>query len=327
MSIDRDSYRSIIRNHLHQGVSHTDFALPEHYSGKVRERYRLDEQRLLIITTDRQSAFDRILATIPFKGAVLNLVSAWWFEHTSPIIANHLLQIPHPQIAVVKECSVFPIEFVVRGYITGTTNTSLWTVYNSGQKEYCGHVLPEGLVKNQRLAKPLLTPTTKEKTHDRPISPAEIVQEGWMSQADWDEAAAKALELFAYGQKTALEHGLILVDTKYEFGKDKEGNIILIDEIHTPDSSRYWLADSYESRFASQREPESIDKEFLRLWFAQNSDPYHDKELPVAPEELVVELSLRYIILYEMITGKPFPFPSGSSIEQAVSDIIKEASK
>ena len=262
-----------------------------------------------LITTDRQSAFDRILAAIPFKGQVLNQTSAWWFEQTKDIIPNHVINIPDPNATVARKCTVFPIEFVVRGYITGSTSTSLWTVYNSGDREYCGNVLPDGLVKNQKLETNMLTPTTKEEHHDRPISPSEIVNEGWMSQEDWDYCSGKAVELFTFGQKIAAENGMILVDTKYEMGRDEDGHIMLIDEIHTPDSSRYWLADSYEARINAGKEPENIDKEFLRLWFVDNCDPYNDKVLPDAPEELVIELSKRYIQLYEMITGKTFSFP------------------
>ena len=204
---------------------------------------------------------------------------------------------------------VFSIEFVVRGYITGSTSTSLWTVYNNGDREYCGNALPEGLMKNQKLNANMLTPTTKEEYHDRPIAPDEIVSEGWMSQKNWDYCSQKALALFSFGQKKAAENGMVLVDTKYEMGRDADGTIRLIDEIHTPDSSRYWLAKTYDERMAVGQEPQNIDKEFLRLWFVDNCDPYNDKTLPEAPEELVVELSSRYIYLYETITGGMFPFP------------------
>ncbi len=244
------------------------------------------------------------------KAKCSNLTSAWWFEQTQHIIPNHVIVIPDPNVTIAKKCSVFPIEFVVRGYITGTTSTSLWTQYQKGVRDYCGNALPEGLRKNQHLAAPMLTPTTKEEHHDRPISPADIVKEGWMSQADWDAASDAALRLFEYGVEVAKKHGLILVDTKYEMGRDAEGNIVLIDEIHTPDSSRYWLANSYEERFAKQAEPENIDKEFLRLWFAEHCDPYKDETLPVAPEELIMTLSSRYIQFYEMITGTRFNFPA-----------------
>ena len=204
---------------------------------------------------------------------------------------------------------MFPVEFVVRGYITGTTSTSAWVNYQNGMRDYCGNLLPEGLKKNQKFAAPLVTPTTKDDKHDRLISPAEIVKEGLMTQAEWDYVSKKALELFTFGQEVAARNGLILVDTKYEFGKDANGVITIVDEMHTPDSSRYWIAKSYTERFAADQEPENIDKEFLRLWFKDHCDPYNDKELPPAPEELVIELSRRYIQLYEMITGEKFLFP------------------
>jgi phosphoribosylaminoimidazole-succinocarboxamide synthase len=301
-------YKKTITANLNNCLTKTNLSAGVKYGGKVRDRYEL-EDRLVLITTDRQSAFDRILAAIPFKGQVLNQTSAWWFEQTKDIIPNHVINIPDPNATVARKCTVFPIEFVVRGYITGSTSTSLWTVYNSGDREYCGNVLSDGLVKNQKLDTNMLTPTTKEEHHDRPISPSEIVNEGWMSQEDWDYCSGKAVELFTFGQKIAAENGMILVDTKYEMGRDEDGHIMLIDEIHTPDSSRYWLADSYEARINAGKEPENIDKEFLRLWFVDNCDPYNDKVLPDAPEELVIELSKRYIQLYEMITGKTFSFP------------------
>mgnify|MGYP003386514174 FL=1 len=287
----------------------TDLGKREKYQGKVRDRYDLGDE-LLLVTTDRQSAFDRVLASIPFKGQVLNLTGAWWFEHTKDIVANHVLGIPDPNVTAAKKCEVFPIEFVVRGFITGSSATSLWTVYNNGDREYCGLSFPDGLKKNQRLDVPVLTPTTKEEAHDRPISPAAIVEEGWMTQEDWDAAAQVALELFKRGQETASRNGLILVDTKYEMGKDSNGTLTLVDEIHTPDSSRYWIEETFEERFEASQEPQNVDKEFLRLWFKDNCDPYGDEVLPAAPRDLVVELSRRYLYLYERITGEPFPFPA-----------------
>lgn len=274
----------------------------------MRDRYDLGD-KIILITTDRQSAFDRILASVPFKGQVLNLTSLWWFEQMQSVVPNHMIAVPDPNVMIAKKCSVFPIEFVVRGYITGTTNTSLWTQYNNGVRQYCGVALPHGLQKNQQLDEPILTPTTKEKDQDRPISPKEIVDEGWMSQADWEQASTIALQLYERGVAIAKQHGLILVDTKYELGRDEQGQLTLVDEIHTPDSSRYWLANSYTERFVNQLEPENIDKEFLRLWFAQHCNPYEDVNLPKAPDELVIRLSSRYIQLYEMITGNAFQFP------------------
>jgi phosphoribosylaminoimidazole-succinocarboxamide synthase len=298
-------YLEAIRAALPHCLTETSYKFGQKYEGKVRDTYDLGD-KIILITTDRQSAFDRVLAAVPFKGQVLNLTSAWWFEKTEHIIPNHVIVIPDPNVTIAKKCDVFPIEFVVRGYITGTTSTSLWTQYNSGVRHYCGIQFIEGLRKNQRLATPLLTPTTKDKDHDRPISPAEIIAEGWMTQADWDEASAAALKLFEFGTQTAAEHGLILVDTKYEMGRDAEGRIVLVDEIHTPDSSRYWLAADYEARFAANKEPDNIDKEFLRLWFKDHCDPYNDLVLPKAPDDLIVTLSSRYIQLYEMITGQSF---------------------
>lgn len=313
------SYAEQIQEALPYCLTETHFEFGKKYQGKVRDTYDVGD-RLIIVTTDRQSAFDRVLASVPYKGHVLNLTSAWWFEQTKHIIPNHVLSIPDPNVTIAKKCSVFPIEFVVRGYITGTTSTSLWTQYKNGNRNYCGNPLPEGLQKNQRLAKPIITPTTKETAHDRPITPAEIVAEGWMTQDDWEYASAAALRLFQYGVERAAKNGLILVDTKYEMGKDAEGNIVLIDEIHTPDSSRYWLSDSYENRMANGQEPENIDKEFLRLWFAEHCDPYKDAVLPEPPAELIVKLSSRYIQLFEMITGNRFAFPD---LVQSVQKRIK----
>lgn len=303
-------------------LNNTAFTFGKKYQGKVRDAYDLGD-KLILITTDRLTAFDRQLAMIPYKGQVLNLISAWWFEQTADMIPNHLIAIPDPNVVIVKKCEVFPIEFVVRGYITGTTSTSLWTQYQKGVRDYCGISFPEGLRKNQQLNQPVLTPTTKEKEHDRPITPKEIISEGWMSQADWEEASYLALKLYKIGVETAEKHGLILVDTKYEFGRDKEGKMIVVDEIHTPDSSRYWLGKSYAERFAQGQEPENIDKEFLRLWFAKNCDPYKDEVLPSAPQELVEALSGRYIQLYEMITGKNFSFmqTSGPVVERIMRNI------
>ncbi len=320
-----NDYTTQIKPHLNNCLTATDLPQGEKITGKVRDTYLL-EDKLVLITTDRLSAFDRVLASIPFKGQVLNQTSAWWFEKTRHILPNHVLGIPDPNATLGKKCTVFPIEFVVRGYITGSTDTALWTHYKNGSRNYCGNPLPEGLVKNQKLAANIITPTTKEKEHDRPISPEDIVSEGWMTQADWDYCAAKALELFRFGQEIAAKHGLILVDTKYEMGRDAKGNILLIDEIHTPDSSRYWIAETYDERLAAGNEPQNIDKEFIRLWFRDNCDPYNDADLPPAPDELVIELSRRYIYLYETITGEKFQFPAADqSIDQRILDNITQA--
>ena len=318
-----EHYKARINAELNNTLTETALSSGSKRTGKVRDQYELDN-KIVLITTDRQSAFDRVLASIPFKGQVLNLTSAWWFDQTKDIIPNHVIKIPDPNVTIVKKCEVFPIEFVVRGYITGSTSTSLWTVYNNGDREYCGNTLQEGLVKNQKLDTNMLTPTTKEEHHDRPISPDEIISEEWMTQKDWDYCSQIALELFAFGQVKSRQNGMILVDTKYEMGRDKDGIIRLIDEIHTPDSSRYWVANTYEERMSAGQEPQNIDKEFLRLWFVDNCDPYNDEILPDAPEELVAELSSRYIYLYETVVGESFPFPDASKlVEERINENLK----
>tara|TARA_X000001036_G_scaffold196236_1_gene184913 strand:+ start:876 stop:1847 length:972 start_codon:yes stop_codon:yes gene_type:complete len=319
-----DHYKKRISSELKNCLTETTFLKGEKKTGKVRDQYEAGN-KIVLITTDRQSAFDRVLASIPFKGQVLNQTSAWWFKKTEHIIKNHLLEMPDPNVIIAKKCKVIPIEFVVRGYITGSTSTSLWTVYNNGDREYCGNALPEGLIKNQKLNENMLTPTTKEKHHDRPISPEGIIKEGWMKEEDWVYCSKIALDLFSFGQQVAAEHGMILVDTKYEMGVDESGKILLIDEIHTPDSSRYWIKNTYEERMADGMEPENIDKEFLRLWFVDNCDPYNDEKTPPAPEDLVVELSNRYIYLYETITGEKFPMPpEGELIKNRIVKNLKE---
>jgi len=332
--IETASATSIIHAHLSHTLSSTHLPVfsstQTKYVGKVRDTYCIDSETMVLITTDRLSAFDRSLCNVPFKGQVLNLVSQWWFNKTQHIIPNHLLSVPHPNVTIGKRCKLLPIEVVVRAYVTGSTGTSLWTHYSRGVREYCGHKLADGMVKNQRLPHPIVTPTTKSDEHDVPISGAEIVSGNHMNKEQWEYVEKKALEIFTFGQQVALEHGLLLVDTKYEFGVDTDGVIRLIDEIHTPDSSRYWLAPSYESRMSQGLEPENIDKEFLRLWYISVCDPYKDDTLPEAPAEKVVELAQRYILLYEKITGQGFPYPDKLStnlsqdIEIAVTNWIHQ---
>ncbi|PKU70354.1 phosphoribosylaminoimidazole-succinocarboxamide synthase, chloroplastic [Dendrobium catenatum] len=286
--------------------------------GKVRDIYE-GKGYMVLVTTDRQSAFDRVLASIPFKGQVLNKTSIWWFSKTEHIVPNAVICSPDKNVTIAKKCSVFPVEFVVRGFVTGSTDTSLWTVYNSGRRHYCGNILPDGMKKNQKLPANILTPTTKETNHDVPVSPDEIVKMGLMTEDEYLEVSSKAMRLFEYGQQVALDHGLLLVDTKYEFGKDSDGNILLIDEVHTPDSSRYWIASSYQERFNACLEPENVDKEFLRLWFKDHCNPYEDQVLPDAPEDLICELAWRYIFLYETITNSKFQIPT---MEESIHDRI-----
>ncbi len=273
--------------------------------GKVRDIY-IQGDKIILISTDRHSSFDRIIAHIPYKGQVLNQISAFWFEKTKDIVQNHVIEVPDPNVLVAKKCKPLPIEVIVRGYITGTTNTSLWTLYQNGERDFGGFILPDGMKKNQKLDEPVLTPTTKSDEHDRPVTPKEIVREALVSKEIWDEVADKAIKVFKRGQEIALEAGLILVDTKYEFGIDENGKVTLIDEIHTPDSSRYWQAGTYQARIDQGLDPEYFDKEFLRLWFKDNCKPYEDKVLPEAPEEMVQELSRRYIQIFEQITKQKF---------------------
>lgn len=313
-----------IKEQINFTLKETNFPnLGKKYKGKVRDVY-IAEDKIFLISTDRQSAFDRILARIPFKGQVLNQTSAFWFEQTKDIIKNHVIDVPDPNVVVCKKLKVFPVEVVVRGYITGVTSTAAWTAYQKGERNFCGNILPEGLKKNQKFEKQIITPTTKSLEHDEKISGEEIVKRNLTTQEQWDFISKKALELFQRGTEIAAKNGLILVDTKYEFGYDEEGNIFLIDEIHTPDSSRFWIKNTYEERFAKDEEPENIDKEFLRLWFKEHCDPYKDKVLPEAPEELVIELSKRYIKLFEMITGDEFKAEIGD-VRERIEGNLKNA--
>jgi phosphoribosylaminoimidazole-succinocarboxamide synthase len=308
--------REIIERSLDNCLDDTSFlGLKNGKRGKVRDIYDLGD-RLLLITTDRQSAFDRILANVPFKGQVLNQVSAFWFENTKDIVPNHVIETPDPNVTVGRKCTVFPIEFVVRGYLTGSTDTAAWTQYSKGIRNICGNSLPDNMVKNQKFIRPILTPTTKSDEHDESISAEQIVERRLIDKETWKKLETIAFKLFERGTQIAAKNGLILVDTKYELGVDSKGAVTLIDEIHTPDSSRYWIAASYEKLFKAGKEPENIDKEFLRLWFRDHCDPYKDKVLPQAPKDLVIELSSRYIQLYEMITGKAFAINTGAPIKE-----------
>ena len=295
-----------IKEHINDVLIETDFKnLGERKIGKVRDIYTQPD-KITLISTDRHSSFDRIIAYIPFKGEILNQISSFWFENTKDIIQNHVISMPDPSVLVAKKCKPLPIEAIVRGYITGVTSTSLWTHYQAGKRDFGNFVLPEGMKKNQKLPEPVFTPSTKFEEHDRTLSPQEIVAEGLMTQELTDEVERTAIALFKRGQEVALSRGLILVDTKYEFGIDEEGKLMLIDEIHTPDSSRYWKADTYQARLDKGEEPEYFDKEFLRIWFRDNCDPYKDATLPEAPAELVAKLARRYVEIYEMITGQEF---------------------
>ncbi|MCS6909667.1 MAG: phosphoribosylaminoimidazolesuccinocarboxamide synthase [Anaerolineales bacterium] len=296
-----------LRAALPLALAETHLPLPGRGAGKVREWYSLGEGRRLVVTTDRLSAFDRVLACVPYKGQVLNQLSAWWFRNLQLSVFNHLIDVVDPHASIVLEATPFPVEVIVRGYITGVTGTALWRRYALGEREIYGYRLPEGLRKNQALPAPLVTPTTKggPTGHDERLSCAEVVARGLLDAQTWDEVLSAALALFARGQAVARAAGLILVDTKYEFGRAPDGRVLLIDEVHTPDSSRFWKAESYEQRFAAGEEPENFDKEFVRLAYAARG--YRgDGEPPRMPDELWIAAGQRYITLYEMLTGQPF---------------------
>ena len=285
--------------------------LPGFYAGKVRDSYDLPDGRRVMIATDRQSAFDQVLAAVPYKGQVLNQTARFWFEQTADICPNHVVAYPDPNVVIAKRLDMLPVEMVVRDYITGSTETSIWPMYKAGKRVLYGIEFPDGLVKNQKLPETILTPTTKaaQGDHDAPITPEEIVSTGLLPQEQWDALAKISLALFARGREIAARNGLILVDTKYEFGVDENGDITVADEIHTPDSSRYWHTASYDERMAAGQEPESLDKEFLRLWIAERCDPYKDP-IPDIPDETLMEFSARYIELYETVTGRAFEKPA-----------------
>lgn len=297
----------LLRKHLGLTLEATLFSsLGERYEGKVRDNYSKDGKRFIVVT-DRISAFDRILGTVPFKGQVLNRLAAWWFERTKSVAKNHLLSVPDPNVLECIECTPLPVEFVVRAYITGSTSTSMWTHYAAGERVFCGHTLPDGLAKNQRLERPILTPATKapQGEHDVSASREEILARGDVSAEDFDRAADMAMKLFAAGQKICAERGLILVDTKYELGKTKDGEIVVIDEIHTPDSSRFWMAATYDERFAQGLDPEPLDKDFVRRYYTALG--YRgDGEPPELPPEVRVGAAKRYIEAFERITGESF---------------------
>ena len=286
--------------------------LPNHYRGKVRDTYDLGDGRLVIISSDRLSAFDTILAVIPYKGQVLTQTARFWFDATADICPNHVLAYPDPNVVVGTRLDILPVEIVVRGYLAGTTGTSILTLYKKGEREMYGHRLPDGLADNQKLPTPIITPTSKanDGEHDAPLTPAQIVEQGLLSALQWETLSRYALALFARGQEMAAARGLILVDTKYEFGVDTNGRIVLADEIHTPDSSRYWFAETYAEKFAKGERPDSFDKDFVRAWVAARCDPYTDP-IPEIPAQMIDETARIYIQAFETITGKSFEVEAG----------------
>jgi len=312
--MSKDTIKSLIKAHLHDVLIDAEFPeLPNFGRGKVRDHYDLSKNRRLMITTDRQSAFDQVLAAVPFKGQVLTSAARFWFEKTEDIVPNHIIEYPDPNVMLARKLKMLPVEIVVRDYLTGSTSTSIWSMYKVGNRKPYGIDLPEGMNKNEKLPKTILTPTTKGimGEHDVPITSDEIVFRSIMTKDKLEEVENIALKLFERGKEIALNHGLILVDTKYEFGYDEDGILTLADEIHTPDSSRYWMADSYEELISNGEEPNSLDKEFLRLWIADHCDPYKEA-IPAIPDDTLIDFSARYIDLFEKISGKEFQMPSGA---------------
>ena len=280
--------------------------LGQRIEGKVRDSYVRGDQRTIVVS-DRVSCFDVVVGTIPLKGQVLNQAAAFWFDQVSDIAPHHLISVPDPCVSIVKECKLLPVEFVYRGYLTGSSSTSIWTAYEQGERVYCGHTLPDGMTRHEKLREPLLTPTTKAEqgAHDELISREQLIESGAISEALYDEAAAIARRLFARGQEFAASRGLILVDTKYEMGLDENGGIVVIDEIHTPDSSRYWYADGYEQALSRGESPRSIDKEYVRLWLGEQGYKGEGAS-PALPDEVRCEAARRYIEAFEQVTGASF---------------------
>lgn len=322
-----------IKNSLPKVLKEIDIpGLGKRFQGKVRDVYTVGEQRITI-TTDRQSAFDVILGHIPFKGAVLNQLAAFWFDKTRPIVANHMISVPDPNVLVSQNLEGIPIEMIVRGYMSGVTKTSIWYSYQQGERLIYGIKFPDGMVKNEQLPQPVITPTTHgggKGGHDERLTRKEIVAMKLKLPSGrvitpklYQQMEEAALALFDFGSKLCKRKGLILVDTKYEFGLDQKGRLTLMDEIHTPDSSRFWKADSYKERIKKGLEPENFDKEFLRLWYADKG--YRgDGKPPKMSDQLIIDLAKRYISVYEKITGKTFKafkYPIEERIIQAVTKL------
>jgi phosphoribosylaminoimidazole-succinocarboxamide synthase len=299
----------VLRGQLDRTLEGTHFpGLGRRYEGKVRDNYSTADGRRILIATDRISAFDVVLGTIPFKGQVLNQIAQYWFEETAKIAPNHVLSVPDANVTIGRECVPLKAELIMRAYLTGVTTTSIWYAYERGAREFCGHKLPEGMKKNQKLPRPLLTPSTKadKGDHDVSVSRAELLDMGAVTAEDFDRAAGMAEALFTFGQRRAAERGLILVDTKYEMGKTPDGEIVVIDEIHTPDSSRYWYADDYELRLSRGEEPRGLDKEYVRKWLVTERNYRGEGPPPPLPPEVRIEAARRTIALYDLVTGRPF---------------------
>jgi len=318
-----------IKNALNSTVDKINFpGAKSQHSGKVREGFELDGNKRAIVVSDRISAFDFVLGTVPFKGQVLNQITTWWFKKLDGVVPHHMISMPDPNVALVKSVKVLPIEIIVRGYLTGTTKTSSWYAYQNLNREICGLTMPAGMKKDEKFPEYMVTPTTKPTAageHDEAISREEIIEQGLVSAEVYDLAAEYALKMFALGQKVAAERGLILVDTKYEMGIDADGNLIVIDEVHTPDSSRYWIADTYDERMAKGEAPEALSKEFVREAIVDQG--YDVNDLSVNPakflnDDLRVAAAMKYIELYETMTGEKFEFPAEGDATSRIEESL-----
>ncbi len=287
--------------------------LPNHYAGKVRDNYDLADGRRIIIASDRLSAFDQILTAVPLKGQVLTQIARFWFDAMRDICPNHVIEYPDPNVVLCRRLDILPVEIVVRDYLAGTTSTSLLSMYKAGKREMYGIKLPDGLDENQKLPETVITPTTKaaDGDHDEPLSPADIASRSLLTAEQWRTVSDHALALFARGREMARARGLILVDTKYEFGLDEAGRVTLADEIHTPDSSRYWFLESYERKIRAHERPDSFDKDIVRNWVAARCDPYKEP-VPEIPRDVILEAARIYAEVFEQITGKSMALPDRS---------------
>ena len=295
----------MLPDRLPPAIDATAFDLGRRYQGKVRDTYALGDGRLALVTTDRISAFDHVLRqAIPLKGQVLNGVAAYFFEQTADLVPNHVLSVPDPNVTLAIRCDPLPIEFVMRGFLAGHA----WRVYREGGRVLCGETLPDGLAEAQRLPTPILTPATKAvEGHDEDISAREILDRQLVDAATLEEATAYAHALFRRGSELAAERGLLLVDTKYEFGRDPDGQLRVIDEVHTPDSSRYYYAEGYEERLEAGTPQRQLSKEFVREWLMANGFQGLDgQQLPDLTPPFVREVAERYVELYETVTGRAF---------------------
>ena len=325
-----NSMKDIIQSALDSAVDSVQFSgSKEHFEGKVRETFLLDNNQRAIVVTDRISAFDFVLGTVPFKGQVLNQIAAWWFKKLDGIVDHHIISVPDPNISLVKNVKVLPIEIIVRGYLTGSTKTSSWYAYNNLDRNICGIIMPEGMKKNQKFKAAIVTPTTKPTepgAHDEAISKEEILEQGIVTPEIWEKIESTALKMFALGQKVAAEKNLILVDTKYEMGIDADGNLLVIDEVHTPDSSRYWIADSYAQLFADGKEPAALSKEFVRGEIVEKGYDVNSEEDPskYLDDDLRVQAAMRYIDLFERVTGEKFIFPENVNATERIEGALKK---